>query len=194
MGFPHSSVGKESACNAGDPGSIPRSGRSPGDGNGNPIQYSCLENPMNRGAWQATVHGVARVRHDLVTKPPPQAGHILLKRLQKILLISCYVPQPPLPPKFSRGHTVCVYWWEHVYEYVWVIFSTYLWIFQLFSFFWFSFILLWLEKSVGMISIFLGLLKLVIYPEECPVCVEECILLHLHGMFSRCLSSTFCLW
>ena len=62
---------------------------------------------MDREAWQATVHGVARVRHDLVTKPPPQAGHILLKRLQKILLISCYVPQPPLPPKFSRGHTVC---------------------------------------------------------------------------------------
>ena len=74
------------------------------------------------------------------------------------------------------------------------LFSTYLWIFQFFFFFWFSFILLWLEKSVGMISIFLSLLKLVIYPEECPVCVEECILLHLHGMFSRCLSSTICLW
>ena len=64
------SVGKESTCNAGDLGSIPGSGRSPGDGNGNPIQYSCLENPMNRGAWQATVHGVARVGHDLATKPP----------------------------------------------------------------------------------------------------------------------------
>ena len=45
MGFPHSSVGKESACNAGDLGSIPRSGRSPGEGTGNPLQYSCLENP-----------------------------------------------------------------------------------------------------------------------------------------------------
>ena len=64
------SVGKESACNVGDLGSIPGSGRSPGDGNGNLIQYSCLENPMNRGAWQATVHGVARVGHDLATKPP----------------------------------------------------------------------------------------------------------------------------
>ncbi|KAB0349420.1 hypothetical protein FD754_014277, partial [Muntiacus muntjak] len=42
-----------------------------GEGNGNPLQYSCLENPMDRGAWQATVHGVARVGHDLVTKPPP---------------------------------------------------------------------------------------------------------------------------
>ncbi|KAB0338933.1 hypothetical protein FD754_024244 [Muntiacus muntjak] len=45
-------------------------GQSPGEGNGNPLQYSCLENPMARGAWQATVHGAARVRHDLATKPP----------------------------------------------------------------------------------------------------------------------------
>ena len=50
MGFSHSSVGKESACNAGDPGSISGSERSPGEGNGNPLQYSCLENPMVRGA------------------------------------------------------------------------------------------------------------------------------------------------
>ena len=56
---------------AGDPGSIPALGRSPGEGNGNPLQYSCLENPMDRGAWRATVHGVARVGHDLVTKPAP---------------------------------------------------------------------------------------------------------------------------
>ena len=71
MGFPCRSVGKESACNVEDPGSIPGLGRSPGEGNGNPLQYSCLENPTDRGAWQATVHGVARVGHDLVTKPPP---------------------------------------------------------------------------------------------------------------------------
>ena len=45
--------------------------RSPGEGNGNPLQYSCLENPMDRGAWQATVHGVTRIRHNLLTKPPP---------------------------------------------------------------------------------------------------------------------------
>ena len=64
LGFIHSSVSKESACSAGDPGSIPGWGRSPAEGNGNPLQYSCLENPMDRGAWQATVHGVARVRHD----------------------------------------------------------------------------------------------------------------------------------
>ena len=60
-GFPHSSVGKESACNAGDLDSIPGSGRSPGERN--PLQYSCLWNPMERGAWQATVHGVTRVGH-----------------------------------------------------------------------------------------------------------------------------------
>jgi len=70
-GFSHSSLGKESACNAGDLGSIPGSGRSAGEGNDNPLQYPCLENPMNRGAWRATVHGVTRVRHDLATKPPP---------------------------------------------------------------------------------------------------------------------------
>ena len=54
-----------------DAGSIPGSGRSLGEGNGNPLQYSCLENPTDRGAWQATVYGVARVGHDLATKPPP---------------------------------------------------------------------------------------------------------------------------
>ena len=62
-GFPYSSVDKESACNAGDPGLIPGSGRSPGEGNGNPLQYSCLGNAMDRGAWRATVRGVARVGH-----------------------------------------------------------------------------------------------------------------------------------
>ena len=51
-----------SACNAGDLGLIPGSGRSPGEGNGNPLQYSCLENPLDGGAWWATVHGVAKSR------------------------------------------------------------------------------------------------------------------------------------
>ena len=60
LGFPGGSDGKESACNAGDPGSIPGSGRSPGEGNGNLLQYSCLKNPMDRGAWQAIAHGVAK--------------------------------------------------------------------------------------------------------------------------------------
>jgi len=60
MGFPGASDGKESACNAGDPSSIPGLGRSPGEGNGNPLQYSCLENPMDGGDWGAIVHGVAK--------------------------------------------------------------------------------------------------------------------------------------
>ena len=60
MGFPHSSVGKESTCNAIDPGLIPGSVRSPGEGIDYPLQYSCLENPMGRGTWQATVHGVTK--------------------------------------------------------------------------------------------------------------------------------------
>ena len=51
LGFPGGSEGKASACNVGDPGSIPGSGRSPAEGNGNPFQYSCLENPMDRAAW-----------------------------------------------------------------------------------------------------------------------------------------------
>ena len=60
MGFPGGSDSKESACNAGDPGSIPGSGRSPGEGNGYLLQYSCLENSMDGGAWQDTVHGVTK--------------------------------------------------------------------------------------------------------------------------------------
>ena len=58
--FPGGSGVKESACNVGDPGLIPGSRRSPGEGNGNPLQYSCLENPMERGTWQATIHGVTK--------------------------------------------------------------------------------------------------------------------------------------
>ena len=65
-GLPRKLSGKESACNARNSGSVPGPGRSPGEGNGNPVQYSCLENPMDRGAWQAIVHGAQRVG-DLVT-------------------------------------------------------------------------------------------------------------------------------
>ena len=60
MCFPGDSNGKESACNAGDLGLIPGLGRSPEGGLGNPLQYSCLENSMDRGTWQAPVHGVAK--------------------------------------------------------------------------------------------------------------------------------------
>ena len=59
-GFPGGSDGKESSCNEGNAGSVPGSGRSPGEGHSNPLQYSCLENPMDRGAWWAMVHRVAK--------------------------------------------------------------------------------------------------------------------------------------
>ena len=61
MGFPGGPDSEESACNTGDPGSIPGSGRPLGEGNGYPLQYSCLENPMDRGAWQAIVYEVTAV-------------------------------------------------------------------------------------------------------------------------------------
>ena len=74
--MPGGSEGKASACNAGDLGSIPGSESFPGGGNGNPLQYSCLQNPMDRGAWRATVHGVAESRtrlsdftHSLTLRP-----------------------------------------------------------------------------------------------------------------------------
>ena len=61
---------------------IPGSGNSLGKGNGNPLQYSCLESPMDRGAWQATVHGVTRGGHDLATKPPPEKKVLVLVNIQ----------------------------------------------------------------------------------------------------------------
>ena len=63
---------KNPPANAGNTGSIPGSGRFPGEGHGNPLQYSCVGNPMDAGAWWATVHGVTRVTHDLVTKEQQQ--------------------------------------------------------------------------------------------------------------------------
>ena len=83
MGFPCNLVSEESACSAGDLGPVPGLGKSPGEGNGNPLQCSCLGNPMDRGAWQNIVHGVARVRHNLTTKPPPH---------------TCICPLPLEPP------------------------------------------------------------------------------------------------
>ena len=84
-GVPGISVGKESSCSTGDLSLISGSGRSPGEGNGNPLQYSCLENPVDR-TWQSIVHGVARVGHDLATKPPPPRSSPFCK----ILVIETY--------------------------------------------------------------------------------------------------------
>ena len=65
ISFSGGSDGKESACSVEDLGLTPGLGRSSGEGNGNPLQYSCLENPMDRGAWRATVHGVAKSQTQL---------------------------------------------------------------------------------------------------------------------------------
>ena len=70
--FPTGSAVKNPPANAGDASSIPGSRRPPGEGNGNPLQYPCLGNAMDRGAWQLTVHGVARIGHDLETKQQQQ--------------------------------------------------------------------------------------------------------------------------
>ena len=72
MGFPGGSVEKDLPANAVNMDSVPGLGRSSGEGNGNPLWYSCLENPMDRGAWWATVHVVTRVRHNLATKTTEQ--------------------------------------------------------------------------------------------------------------------------
>ena len=90
MVFPDSSVGKESVCNAGDLRLIPGWGRSPREGNGNLLQYSWLQSPIERGAWQVTVHRVTRVGHNLPTKPPPQKKKNSKFQLIDILVI--YIP------------------------------------------------------------------------------------------------------
>ena len=113
LGFPGVSEVKESACNVGDLGSIPGLGRSPGEGNGNPLQYSCLENPMDRGAWWATVHGVTKSRtrlSDFASLSLPSGLLIILDCLVFLCLVLVFfghtacgilVPQPrikPVPP------------------------------------------------------------------------------------------------
>ena len=89
--FPHSSVVKESACSAEDLALISGSWRSLGEENGNPLQYSCLGNAMDGGAWWATVHGVARVGHDWATKPPPHIppDHLSARGYVCIYIFTC---------------------------------------------------------------------------------------------------------
>ena len=91
-GLPRWLSGKESACSAGDPGLIPGSRRSPGGGHGNPLQYSCLENPMDRGAWRATVHGIAKSQTRL--KPLSTHTHTLYSSGKAALSIKPLLPEP----------------------------------------------------------------------------------------------------
>ena len=93
-GFPGGSDVKESACNAGDPGLIPGLGRSPGEENGCPLQYSCLENPMDRGAWRATVHGVAKSQTQLIDWAFGEWSEVYMN----LLLFSCSVRSDSLWP------------------------------------------------------------------------------------------------
>ena len=90
---------KNPPANAGDSGLTPRSGRFPGEGKGNPLQYSCLENPMHGGAWQATVHGVTkRVKYDLATKQQQQKQLTYYTYTSCILLLEC---------KFLQDQKIC---------------------------------------------------------------------------------------
>ena len=100
------SVHKESTCTAEDRDLIPGMGWSPEAGNGNPLQYSCLVNPMDRGPWWATVHRVARIGHDLATKPqPPPPRYCPIYRLT----ILCKIAHCPT---FQSKGILIIWWWE----------------------------------------------------------------------------------
>ena len=87
LGFRSGSDGKESACNVGEPGSIPGSGRSPGEGNVNLLQYSCLENSMDRGVWRVTVHGAAESWTGLRTEQQQAANIVAIKIMTMKMMI-----------------------------------------------------------------------------------------------------------
>ena len=99
--FPGDSVSKESACSAGDPGSIPGSGKSSGEGNGKPLQYPCLESPMDRGTWWAAVHGVAesgmteRLTHTFVSSQTPLFFCDGLNCAPQVYTLTSGTPRPP---------------------------------------------------------------------------------------------------
>ena len=92
--FPGGSEGKVSGCSF---DLIPRSGRPPGEENGKPFQYSCLEDSMDRGAWQTIVHGVARVGHGLVTKPRDKRKGTLLFEINYLNITCLLSTSAPLP-------------------------------------------------------------------------------------------------
>ena len=130
IGFPGDSDGKESACKAGDAALIPRSGRSSGGGSGNPLQCSCLENPVDRGAKWATVHGCKRVGHAWLSdcahvNPGPCARQLPGKERQPLLQVICiteggdserqmWVPvYPSSPPLLVHLYPHCLPCWDH---------------------------------------------------------------------------------
>ena len=111
LGFPDGSEGKESTCNAGDLGSIPGLGRSPRGGHGNPLQYSCLENPMDRGIWWATVRGH---KESDMTEWPSTAQHRPLSLCCPWLVHKTFVKQRLFPDTLSlkKSRESCAKWEE----------------------------------------------------------------------------------
>ena len=104
MVFPGGASGKESACNAGDPGLISGLGRSPGEGSGHPLQYSCLGNALDRGAWWATVHGVAKSLIPLSDFPFTFHFHALEKEMAtQSSVLACRTPGMGEPGGLSMG-------------------------------------------------------------------------------------------
>ena len=129
--LPSGSDNKESACNAGDLGSVPWSGRSPGGGYGDPLQFSCLENPMDRRGWQATVHRIAQSQTQLKRLSTQRKSTILqLKKLKLFFkgmipiffLKGCYPSRPALEGNGNPLQCSCLEnprdggaWWAAVY-------------------------------------------------------------------------------
>ena len=117
MGFPCGSVVKNPPANAGDTGSTPGSGRSPGEGNGNPLQYSCLENPMDRGACWATVHGVAESDTTERLHFMTLVSKLLYSKgtLRQVLLVTVKKKQQPKYPSagdFLKGTFIKLRFWK----------------------------------------------------------------------------------
>ena len=128
-GFPDDSDGKESSYNTGHPGSIPESGRAFGEGHGNPLQYSCLENPRDRGAWWATVHGSQRVRCDwafmcliVLLSSLAASSRWCLYSAEVSDLWNCLSSSPLLPCCFSftlSSFWLCPCYWSSLFILLW---------------------------------------------------------------------------
>ena len=111
LGFPGGSDGKVSACNVGDSGLIPGLGRSPGEGNGNPLQYFCLENPMDGGAWWATVHGVAKCRtwlSDFTSSHQPVSKRVRALGVVGGQWFQSVFPSIPAPNKYTHSQSTLI--------------------------------------------------------------------------------------
>ena len=107
-GFPGGSDGKESACNAGDPGLNPGSGISPGEGNGNPLQYSCLENLMDRGAWKVTVRGVSQSQIELKRLSTQASGIQILTQKNALFFLPISEYHQKQFCSYMKEPTVCL--------------------------------------------------------------------------------------